>query len=164
MTQKADTPLIAMLQTDPDPAWQPLLASLDEAKRSYDPVTQTGRDSLLADTAGTYRASGSGGAKALAAEDGGKKTYRTTSSGDAAAFPDDGDGGKKSYRTSTSGGAIASDDDSGGGKKTYRTTSSGGATAFPDDGDGGKKSYRASISGGPTALADDGGKGQSANT
>jgi hypothetical protein len=116
MTQKADTPLIAMLQTDPDPAWQPLLASLDEAKRSYDPVTQTGRDSLLADTTGTYRASGSGGAKALAAEDGGKKTYRTTSSGGAAAFPDDGDGGKKSYRASISGGPTALADDGGKGQ------------------------------------------------
>ena len=119
MTQKADTPLIAMLQTDPDPAWQPLLASLDDAKRSYDPATQTGGDSLLADTTGTYRASGSGGAKELAAEDGGKKTYRTTSSGGAAAFPDDGDGGKKSYRASSSGGPTVLWDDGGKGLRAH---------------------------------------------
>jgi hypothetical protein len=98
MTKKKIMPLIAKLQSTPDAAWGPLLAGLDEAKRSYDPEAQvhTGNDR-------SYRTLASGGSAPFV-DDGGKETlpdragssrsYRALSSGGANLISDDGDGGK----------------------------------------------------------------------
>jgi hypothetical protein len=97
-------PLVARLQTEPDAAWEPLLAQLDEAKGRYDPVTQTSDFALREDAARTYRTSSSGGAHVYSAESDGSKdtvpdrpakpqpqpSYRTLASGGSLRFPDDG--------------------------------------------------------------------------
>ena len=109
MTPKTGTPLVAKLQTAPDAAWGPLLDQIDDARDSYDPVTQMGTHPLQTGESTTYRATSSGGTPALSAEtDGNSKdapvptkpdpqeihAYRAISSGGSARFPDGDDGSK----------------------------------------------------------------------
>lgn len=146
MSQKPAQPLIAKLQTAPDAAWGPLLAGIDEAVRRYDPETQTGDLLARADAAAACRATGSGGATALSAEDGTKGvSYRAVGSGGATALS-----AEDSNKSPSQGGEQD--------EPTYRALASGGSARFPDDGSK-SATYRALASGGSTRFPDDGTKG-----